>query len=259
MPDSPARLDDLISYVRAVHPDGDALARLADAVVAANEIEDNADALVGFFVDQARSSGATWSQIGASMGVSKQAAQKRFVARDEDPSLDDLVPGGRAKLFSRFTRRARDAVAAAARSAQAAGSPEVQPAHLFAGSISDPAAIATKAVRRLGVSDQQVYEALGVSAPAGDRDGEGDADPSALRQHPFSESAKESLRSALKFALRLGHNYIGTEHILLGVLSADPDTAAHLATVGISPQLAEKALAVEMAQFMLENEQRATG
>jgi ATP-dependent Clp protease ATP-binding subunit ClpA len=191
------------------------------------------------------------------MGVSKQAAQKRFVARDEDPSLDNLVPGGRAKLFSRFTRRARDAVAAAARSAQAAGSPEVQPAHLFAGSISDPAAIATKAVRRLGVSDQQVYEALGVSAPAGE--GAGDADPSALRQHPFSEPAKESLRSALKSALRLGHNYIGTEHILLGVLSSDPDTAAHLATVGISPQLAEKALAVEMAQFMLENEQRTAG
>ena len=253
MPDSPATLDNLISYVRAIHPDGDALTRLADAVVVASDIEDNADAMVGFFVDRARSTGASWSQIGASMGVSKQAAQKRFVTREDEPGWERLVPGGRAKLFTRFTPRARSAVAAAVRAAQGLGAPEVQPVHLLAGSLSDGDALATKAVRQLGVTDEQIRQALGTGAPA---DG-GDTNPSALRQIPFSGPAKEALRAALKSALRLGHNYIGTEHLLVGVLATDEETAHRLAAIGLSRDLVESALAVELAQAALKKRQQS--
>ena len=102
----PVPLDDLIAYVRSLRPGGGPLDHLADAVVAGDQLDEQVDALLGHFVDQARASGASWSEIGAAMGVSKQAAQKRFVIRD-----DDLIPEGKA--FSRFAPRARGAMAAA--------------------------------------------------------------------------------------------------------------------------------------------------
>src|SRR6476619_6023568 len=80
------RLDDLIAAIKQAHPD--ARDRLTDAVIAADHLGDVADHLIGHFVDQARRSGASWTDIGRSMGVSKQAAQQRFVPRPADqPSL----------------------------------------------------------------------------------------------------------------------------------------------------------------------------
>ena len=72
------RLDDLIAAIRKQHDDP--LDQLADAMVAADHLGEIADSLIGHFVDQARRAGASWTSIGASMGVSKQAAQKRFVS-----------------------------------------------------------------------------------------------------------------------------------------------------------------------------------
>src|SRR5690242_21173926 len=104
----PVPLDNLISYVRTLHPSGDELEHLADAVGVAARLGEQGDALIGHFVDQARRSGASWSQIGASMGVSKQAAQKRFVPRWTG---SEVIPEG--ELFSRFTARARKVLAMA--------------------------------------------------------------------------------------------------------------------------------------------------
>jgi len=61
-----------------------------------------ADHLIGHFVDEARRAGASWTDIGESMGVTKQAAQKRFV-----PRVDDVLPSG--GQLTRFTPRARQA------------------------------------------------------------------------------------------------------------------------------------------------------
>ena len=74
-------------------------------MLVAEQLTDNADHLVGHFVDQARRAGASWTEIGRSMGVTKQAAQKRFVPRssEEIPELGN---------WARFTDRARNAVAA---------------------------------------------------------------------------------------------------------------------------------------------------
>src|SRR5487761_374423 len=97
---TPVRLDELIESIKTVHPDN-VLEQLTDAGLAANYLGEIADHLTGHFVDQARRSGASWTDIGRSMGVSKQAAQKRFVPRDRgEPS--DIDPG---QGFSRFTPR----------------------------------------------------------------------------------------------------------------------------------------------------------
>src|ERR1700680_3918316 len=89
---SAVRLDDLIEVINKTH--SDALERLSDAVIAADHLGDVADHLIGHFVDRARGSGAAWTEIGRSMGVSKQAAQKRFVPKDPgEPSELDPSQG----------------------------------------------------------------------------------------------------------------------------------------------------------------------
>lgn len=86
---NPVRLDELIEAIKKVH--SDALEQLSGAVIAADHLGEVADHLIGHFVDQARRSGASWTEIGKSMGVTRQAAQKRFVAKDPgEPS--DLDP-----------------------------------------------------------------------------------------------------------------------------------------------------------------------
>ncbi|NED49697.1 ATP-dependent Clp protease ATP-binding subunit, partial [Micromonospora aurantiaca] len=77
---------DLINAIKKVHTD--ALEQLSSAVIAAEHLGEVADHLIGHFVDQARRSGASWTDIGTSMGVSKQAAQKRFVPKGASPDLD---------------------------------------------------------------------------------------------------------------------------------------------------------------------------
>src|SRR5689334_24402708 len=99
------RLDDLITAINRARPD-DALDQLSDAVILADHLGDLADHLIGHFVDQARRSGASWTDIGRSMGVTKQAAQKRFVPKTS-AEASDLDP---SQGFTRFTPAARDAI-----------------------------------------------------------------------------------------------------------------------------------------------------
>src|SRR5436309_6574007 len=110
---NPVRLDDLIEAITKVH--SDSLEQLSGAVLAGEHLGEVADHLIGHFVDQARRSGASWTDIGKSMGVTKQAAQKRFVPRAEPATLDP------EQGFGRFTPRARNAVVAAQNAAHEAG------------------------------------------------------------------------------------------------------------------------------------------
>ena len=146
----PVPLDNLINYVQALHPDGGPMDRVSDAVSVSADLSEESDALLGHFVDQARRSGATWNEIGEAMGVTKQAAQKRFVP-------------GRHGDFSRFTERARITMASAR---LLAGDSDVSAAHLGSATLLDPAGIAAKMVGRAGLTPGQVYAALGTAAPA---------------------------------------------------------------------------------------------
>ena len=101
---APARLDDGIDYIDAQHPAGNSLARLSDAVLVSQRLGEVADQLIGRYVDQARRSGATLSTIGQAMGVTEQAAQKRFAA--------DLPGLGLETCRWTGTARARSTIAA---------------------------------------------------------------------------------------------------------------------------------------------------
>ena len=76
------RLDDLIHGIRSGCPE-QPLEQLTAAVVAADHLSELADHLIGHFVDQARRSGASWTDIGGSLGVTRQAAQQRFAPKSD--------------------------------------------------------------------------------------------------------------------------------------------------------------------------------
>ncbi|MGW2252122.1 Clp protease N-terminal domain-containing protein [Kitasatospora sp. NPDC001660] len=201
---TPLRLDDLIAAIKKVHTD--ALDQLSDAVIAADHLGDLADHLIGHFVDQARRSGASWTDIGRSMGVSKQAAQKRFVPKDP-ATPNDLDP---SQGFARFTDRARNVVVVSQEEARKAGNAEITAEHLLLGLIAEPEGIGAKALTAQGVSAEAVRTAAAAALPA-----PSDELPALI---PFDAQAKKVLELTFREALKLGHNYVGTEHVLLALL-----------------------------------------
>src|SRR5690349_19063311 len=137
------RLDDLINAITGVHDNP--LEQLTDAVLAAEHLGEVADHLIGHFVDQARRSGASWTDIGKCMGVTKQAAQKRFVPKADTQPMDPN------EGFARFTPRARAAIVAAQRIARDARNQEIAPVHLLLGLIKDPEGLAVPLLKAQGV------------------------------------------------------------------------------------------------------------
>jgi hypothetical protein len=221
---NPVRLDDLIEAITAVH--SEPLDQLSTAIIAANHLGDVADHLIGHFVDQARRSGASWTDIGRSMGVTKQAAQKRFTGKGA-AEQSDLDP---SQGFSRFTERARNVLVAAHNEAQAAGNAEIRPEHLVLGLLNEPNAIAAKAIIAQGVSLDTVRQTVTATLPP--------ATTPVPDLIPYDAQAKKALELTFQEALRLGHNYIGTEHILLALLELDGE-AGVLAGLGVDKASAE--------------------
>jgi hypothetical protein len=204
----PVRLDDLIDAIKRVHTD--ALEQLTDAVLAAEALGEVADHLIGHFVDQARRSGASWTDIGKCMGVTKQAAQKRFVPKAFNAGAMDLDP---SQGFGRFTPRARAAVVAAQNAAHEAGNAEITTDHLLLGLLADPAALATPLLRAQQITADGVRAAITLPPRAAEL-------PALI---PFDGGARKALELTFREALRLGHNYIGTEHMLLALMEAEED------------------------------------
>ncbi|MEU2023530.1 Clp protease N-terminal domain-containing protein [Streptomyces sp. NPDC016469] len=228
VPSQPVRLDDLIAAIKKVH--SDALDQLQDAVIAADHLGDVADHLIGHFVDQARRSGASWTDIGKSMGVTRQAAQKRFVAKDPGEGTLDPSQG-----FGRFTQRAKNVVMAAQNEARAAGNTQIGTEHLVLGLLSEPEGLAAAFIKAQGVVLDAVRQAATEALPPAT---EGEI-PELI---PYNGDARKALELTFREALRMGHNYVGTEHILLALLEHE-DGSGVLNGLGIDKAAAEQAIA----------------
>ncbi|MGW3141356.1 Clp protease N-terminal domain-containing protein, partial [Streptomyces sp. NPDC001139] len=229
---SSVRLDDLIAAIKKVH--SEPLDQLQDAVIAADHLGEVADHLIGHFVDQARRSGASWTDIGQSMGVTRQAAQKRFVPKESA----DLDPN---QGFGRYTPRARNVVMAAHNEAKAAPHTEVGPAHLVLGLLAEPEGLGAKAITAQGVGLEAVREAATAALPP-----TAEAAPELV---PYASDAKKVLELTFREALRLGHNYIGTEHILLALLEFENGTGV-LSGLGIDKPSVEAELAKALERYL---------
>jgi len=211
---SAVRLDDLITLVRSRHPDGDELERLGDAVAVGEHLGEVADHLIGHFVDQARRAGASWTEIGRHMGVTKQAAQKRFVPRAGTTEASEL--GG----FARFTGPARRALTLAHEQAKSGRQAQVQPENLVTGLLAESEGRAAALLTAIDGSADDLRAALA------DRLLPTDAEPAAVV--PYSGAAKKIIELCAREALRLGHDEIGTEHLLLAALADDELPVARL-------------------------------
>ncbi|HEX3491715.1 MAG TPA: Clp protease N-terminal domain-containing protein [Streptosporangiaceae bacterium] len=222
----PPSLQDLIDTVRQDSPSDDPLDLLATASSAASQLEATSDALVGHFVDRCRRGGRSWSQISAALGVSKQAVHKRF----SGPIADRLMERDPPPTFERFTARARGVLVATEAAARAQGRAHVEAEHLLLGLYAEPEGLAARALTAMEISRAQIEEAVGTQVPVGA------AVPAKDDRVPFSAAAKAVLRDAVVEAIELGHNYIGTEHILLGLLrDSDARGARLLAELGATP------------------------
>jgi Clp amino terminal domain, pathogenicity island component len=223
MTDPLANLDDLVRYVEREDSSGQPLAQLAHAVVMAERLGTLGDQLVGHFVDRARISGASWSEVGQSLGVTKQAAQKRFVFRT---GASDDSDSGEASLLARFTGRARAAHLEAVEQARRAKHDHVGTEHLLLALLADPQNRAVQALRALGVSIDEARNA--VRATLGP-EGEYVGDPI-----PLAAATTKVEQIAVRIAKHLGNtDLVGTEHLLLALVMEGGKAANVLTALGV--------------------------
>ena len=147
-------------------------------------------------------------------------------------------------MFERFTRSARTVVTGAHRQAAATASPEIRPEHLLMALLAEETCLAVRVLEGLGEppvvvsralerhrlrhidgldeDDAAALRTIGIDLDEVVRRVEqnlGGLAPAPRRARPrFSRASKKVLALGLREAISLGHNYIGTEHLLLGLL-----------------------------------------
>jgi len=258
----PPTLQELIEIVRQDADSDQPLNQLVAAAAAAAQLEETTDALLGYFVDRCRRDGRSWTEISHALGVTKQAVHKRFA-----PALAAHISAATPHpTFERFTDRARHVIGASQQAAAALGARHVGAEHLLLGLFAEPAGIAGRALAAMNLTEDSVRtRLLSRQAPAPD-DGHGatyhaaskrpagadaadsathaadsathaadsaahaadSADADSAAAPDFSDDGKRALRDALTEALEFGHNYIGTEHLLLGLYRNADSTATRI-------------------------------
>ncbi len=209
-----------IDQLSAEIPPGSPLDRLSGASELAARLRARGDELLDHFVEAARASGSSWSEIGGTLGTSKQAAQQRFAAL-ADP------PAGQAPFG--LTGAAADALTAAAANARGLGHHYVRPEHLILAVVERPDELGGQVLAELGVTP------AAVRAEVKRRLGSGSPRPGGSLG--VAPQTKRLLELARSISRSLGHRCPRTEHLLLAATSPklDSPAAAVLAACGAQP------------------------
>jgi hypothetical protein len=219
MPPLDVNLESLINGLDGELAEADVLTKVSEARARARGLAELGDQLVDHYVGQARAEGASWTQIGDAMGVSKQAAQQRS--------------GGDA--FGRYTLRARQVIVAAVAHAREWDSPQVTTLHVLLGILDEEEGIGAKVIALLAGSLDTARTAVTAVLERGEGSPSGHI--------PFSAAVKRVHEETSGIAHDLGHNYVGTEHLLLGLLRHGDDPAGTaLAGLGITEARAREAV-----------------
>jgi ATP-dependent Clp protease ATP-binding subunit ClpA len=222
--------EQLITQVGQIAVSDDPLDRVDAAASIAASMSGHADVLIDHVVAQARAGGRSWTEIGARLGVSKQAARKRF---NEIPSPTPVLPP-EVSLRSRL----QTCLARADEIAQETGAAQVGPEHLLAGLLTD--GVAATILDKLGVT----AEAISTSSTRLF----GPANPPTDTVPPLSADAVCAIEAAAQRAQVRAEDpdavSVGTEH-LLGVLALDHGSRAHriLIDLGVDISAVKKELA----------------
>ncbi len=123
-------------------------------------------------------------------------------------------------MFERFTERARQVVVLAQDEARALRHDSIDTEHLLLGLLREEEGVAARVLESLEITVEDVRAQVARIVVQGDEAPTG--------QIPFTPQAKKALELSLREALSLGHNYIGTEHILLGLVRESESIAARI-------------------------------
>ena len=126
-------------------------------------------------------------------------------------------------MFERFTDRARRVVVKAQEEARSLGHDFIGTEHILLGLIDEGDGVGFKALEAMGASPDVIRQRVEEMVGRG-------PEPSREGHIPFTPRAKKVLEFSLREALQLGHTYIGTEHILLGLLHEGEGVAAQVLT-----------------------------
>jgi ATP-dependent Clp protease ATP-binding subunit ClpC len=136
------------------------------------------------------------------------------------PQTPDRGKEGRGEVFERFTERARQVVVLAQDEARALKHNYIGTEHILLGLLREEEGLAARVLEQLDITVEEVRAQVARIVGQGDEVTTG--------QIPFTPRAKKVLELALREALSLGHNYIGTEHILLGLVRENEGVAARI-------------------------------
>ena len=179
-------LADLIARLDGELPDAGALARISEAHLRAQTLSDLGDQLVGHYVGQA-----------------KQAAQQRHAPA----------------AFERFTDLNRHSIVLAQEAARTHKHDFIGTEHLLLGLLGEPRGLAYEVLIAKTGSEQRVRDAIEQALPP--------AGKKAPRGHiAFRPDSKEAIEQTRRVSGELGHDRIGTEHTLLGLIRAEQSPAA---------------------------------
>ena len=212
-------LDEFVAKTRTKAASVDPLDLLATASRQQQELADLGEQLLDYWVQHARTAGCSWAQIGGSLGVTKQAAQQRHAApRGLLGRFKEKTTG----LFNRFSPGARQVIVLAQEEARLLKHDFLGTEHVLLGLLAESEGAAARTLADLGVTRD------GVRADVERIIGCGQVEPSG--HIPFTPRAKQVLELALRESRNLGHHYIGTEHILLGLLAEGGGVGAQALT-----------------------------
>ena len=144
-------------------------------------------------------------------------------------------------MFERFTERARKVVVLAQEEARHFNHNYIGTEHLLLGLLREDEGVAARALASLNVTLDEVREQVESIVGYGE-EGTG-------AQAPFTPRSKKVLELALREALQLGHNYIGTEHILLGLVRESEGVAARvLSNLDVDPDKVRREVLVMLGE-----------
>ncbi|MDX6261244.1 MAG: hypothetical protein QOH84_2932 [Kribbellaceae bacterium] len=213
-------LQQLIDTIREDAGSDDVLDQLGTAAGTINELTSTSDAALGYFVDRARGAGRSWVEISAVLGVSKQAAHKRFAdSWTAQPALDRYTPRTKAVLTG-----AKDV-------ARGMNHPFIGTEHLLLALFSQPDALATRVLIDRGITEDAVAAAVAEQSPAKAAGAPKDVEAALNADNPpYTRKAAHVLQGAVAEALVIGHNYVGTEHLLLAFYRDSASVATEVLT-----------------------------
>ncbi len=198
-------LADLVARLYEELPEADDLARITEARRRAQALADLGDQLVDHYVSEAKLGGASWNEISDALGETTQVARQRRAPH----------------AFARFTDLNRQSVVLAQEAARAHKHELIGTEHLLLGLLAEPQGLAYEVLTAEAVSEQEIRDAIeNAMPPAGTNE---------LRGHiAFGTDSKEAIEQALRASSDLGHDWVGTEHTLLGLIRTEESLAAEI-------------------------------